>query len=114
MVYDDDGYVQSILPLQWRLVVRQVRSLHGVNPDGQEELVKHRLEREYLLQIFIVVGISGNICYTGTVVVIFEIGNICCTGSTQMGSRPCCRELKFSNRSAGSTFCCLFRYKMGL
>ena len=28
--------------------------------------------------------------------------------------RPCCRDLKFSNRLAGCTFCCLFRYKMGL
>ena len=60
MIDDDDAYVQSILPLQWRFVGTQVRSLHGVNPDGQEELVRHRLEREYFLQIFVVVEIFGN------------------------------------------------------
>ena len=43
----DDAYVQSILPLQWRFVGRQVKSLHGVKPDGHEELVRHRLERGY-------------------------------------------------------------------
>ena len=48
--------------------------LHGVNPDGHEELVKHRLEREYLLQIFVVVEIFGNL-------------NICCMGSNQMDTK---------------------------
>ena len=47
MVDDVDNYVQSMLPLQWRLVGRQVRSLQGVEPAGQDELVRHRLEREY-------------------------------------------------------------------
>ena len=47
MVDDVDNYVQSMLPLQWRLVGRQVRSLQGVDPAGHEELVRHRLQKEY-------------------------------------------------------------------
>ena len=43
----DDDYMQSMLPLQWRFVGRQVRSLQGVEPAGQVELVRHRLEIEY-------------------------------------------------------------------
>ena len=31
-----------------------------------------------------------------------------------VANRPCCQDLKISNRLAGCTFCCLFRYKMGL
>ena len=48
MVEDgDEYYVQSMLPLQWRFVGRQVRSLQGVEPAGQVELVRHRLEIKY-------------------------------------------------------------------
>ena len=74
MIDDDDAYVQSILPLQWRFVGTQVRSLQGVKPDGHEELVRHRLKREYLLQIFVVVEIFGKF-------------NVCCTGSNQMDTK---------------------------
>ena len=47
MIDGGDNYVQSMFPLQWRFVGRHVRSLQGVEPAGHEELVRHRLQREY-------------------------------------------------------------------
>ena len=58
----------------------------------------------------IVVGYNGYqmfyycYCLLSTIYVVSQV----------VVSRPCCRGLKISNRLAGCTFCCLFRYKMGL